>query len=189
MIPLQVLHAVRLKGFADSEAVAARYGRPAEQTAEDLLDAEAYGWVTRSSFAGVSGWSLTEAGRRQNETQLSAELDEAGVRDLVEKAHDEFLPLNAEATHVLSTWQLGTGELRHADVYARLGGLGDQLRALEEQLTAALSRFAGYHARFTAALAGAATDPVWITGLEVDSCHRVWFELHEDLVATLGLTR
>jgi hypothetical protein len=22
---------------------------------------------------------------------------------------------------------------------------------------------------------------------DVDSCHRVWFELHEDLVATLGI--
>ncbi|WP_245966848.1 hypothetical protein [Sphaerisporangium album] len=33
--------------------------------------------------------------------------------------------------------------------------------------------------RFTAALAGA----------RVDSCHRVWFELHEDLIATLGLDR
>jgi hypothetical protein len=24
---------------------------------------------------------------------------------------------------------------------------------------------------------------------DVDSCHRVWFELHEDLVATLGIDR
>jgi hypothetical protein len=26
-------------------------------------------------------------------------------------------------------------------------------------------------------------------GTGVDSCHRVWFELHEDLVATLGIDR
>jgi len=24
---------------------------------------------------------------------------------------------------------------------------------------------------------------------DVDSCHRVWFELHEDLIATLGIDR
>ena len=53
---LLVLHAVRLKGFADTDAVAARFGLDAAQTGEDLLDAQAYGHVTRSSFAGLAGW-------------------------------------------------------------------------------------------------------------------------------------
>lgn len=29
----------------------------------------------------------------------------------------------------------------------------------------------------------------WVDRTDVDSCHRVRFELHEDLVATLGLQR
>ncbi|MEK8226978.1 hypothetical protein NKG05_14185 [Oerskovia sp. M15] len=29
----------------------------------------------------------------------------------------------------------------------------------------------------------------WVDRTDVDSCHRVWFELHEDLVATLGIDR
>ena len=29
----------------------------------------------------------------------------------------------------------------------------------------------------------------WVDGVGLDSCHRVWFEVHEDLLATLGIPR
>lgn len=48
----------------------------------------------------------------------------------------------------------------------------------------------GYHERFTAArqrvLAG---DAGWADRTDIDSCLRVWFELHEDLISSLGLNR
>jgi hypothetical protein len=28
-----------------------------------------------------------------------------------------------------------------------------------------------------------------VTGVGIDSCHSVWMELHEDLLATLGMQR
>jgi hypothetical protein len=183
---LLVLHAVRLKGFADTEAVAARFDLDARQTAEELLDAQAYGWATRSSFADLVGWSLTDADRRQNESRLRDELDEAGRRDAVADVHEQFLPLNAEAAQIFTTWQLGSGQ---EPATRRLTDIAEALRHLEHRLTAHLSRFAGYHGRFTEALARARDNPAWITGMEIDSCHRVWFELHEDLVATLNLSR
>ena len=34
-----------------------------------------------------------------------------------------------------------------------------------------------------------AGDPSWVDRTGADSCHTVWFELHEDLIATLGLRR
>jgi len=34
-----------------------------------------------------------------------------------------------------------------------------------------------------------AGDGGWVDRTDVESCHRVWFELHEDLVATLGVDR
>ncbi len=179
------LHAVRLKGFADTGALAARYGLDPAQTGEELLDAEAYGWVTRSAFAGLSGWSLTEAGRRRNEAQLSEELDRAGARATVVAVHDGFVPLNEQATGAFTAWQLGTA----GAVPGRFAALADALHPLEQRLTAQLGRFGGYHQRFATALAQAAADPAWITGMEVDSCHRVWFELHEDLIASLGISR
>ncbi len=29
----------------------------------------------------------------------------------------------------------------------------------------------------------------WLDGLGIDSCHTVWMQLHEDLLASLGLQR
>ncbi len=53
-----------------------------------------------------------------------------------------------------------------------------------------LTRFGGYDRRFTAALRRARDgDAAWVDRTDVDSCHRVWFELHEDLLATLGIDR
>jgi hypothetical protein len=186
-VDLLVLHAVRLTGFAGTTAVATRFGLDSDQTEETLLDAQAHGWVSRSSFADLTGWSLSEAGRRHNEAQLGDELDRAGARADVTAVHERFLPLNAGASEIFTAWQLGSG--RPADTFHRLADIGGELGELERSLAARLGRFAGYHDRFAAALSRAGHDPAWITGIEVDSCHRVWFELHEDLIATLGISR
>lgn len=190
---LLVLHAVRLKGFAGTDAVAARFGLDAAQTHEDLLDAQACGRVTRASFADLTGWSLTEAGRRHNEIGLRDELDAVGAREMIAAIHDDFLPLNAQATQAFTSWQLASMDTpapaATRDVLGQLAGLARRLQPLEHRLTTHLTRFGGYHRRFAEALGRAADDPAWITGMEVDSCHRVWFELHEDLVASLGISR
>jgi hypothetical protein len=35
----------------------------------------------------------------------------------------------------------------------------------------------------------AAAEPAWLVATDLDSFHRIWFELHEDLIATLGVQR
>ncbi|MFD0890765.1 transcriptional regulator, partial [Streptosporangium algeriense] len=75
---LLVLHAVRVTGFADTPVIAHRYGLDVTTTKELLLDAEAYGWVAHTAFAGTEGWSLTERGRAENERRLAAELARVG---------------------------------------------------------------------------------------------------------------
>ena len=66
------------------------------------------------------------------------------------------------------------------------GSLGD----LEKRLVDVLNRFAGYQARFASAIDRVrAGNLKWVTGVGIDSCHTVWMELHEDLLATLGLQR
>lgn len=52
-----------------------------------------------------------------------------------------------------------------------------------------LPRFGGYTARLQYALENAALDAAWLTATDRDSFHRIWFELHEDLIATLGIRR
>jgi hypothetical protein len=64
------------------------------------------GCVTSSSFGDLSGWSLTEAGRRVIEDQLAHELDGIGSREDVAHVHDAFLPYNATVTGACSAAQL-----------------------------------------------------------------------------------
>ncbi|MFC8193567.1 transcriptional regulator [Cellulomonas sp. NPDC057328] len=199
---LLVLHAVRLTGFADVPTLARRFALDPAATRETLLDGEARGWVTHTEFAGLGGWSLTERGRAEDERLLAAELADAGGEDEVRDVHRAFLPLNARLRQACTDWQLRptAGDRLapndHADaawdarVLAELGAVEDGLAPLADRLAAVLVRFAGYHGRFAAARRRAAAgETAWVDGSDVDSCHRVWFELHEDLVATLGLRR
>jgi hypothetical protein len=189
-----VLHALRTLGYADTARIAIRLGLAEDEVREHLLDAQAHGWAVHSSYAGEGGWSLTEAGRAQGERYLAAELDDAGARAVVEEVYQAFLPLNEVVAAACTAWQLaemGIGEqtMTLAETIATLQGPANALARVEERLTAQLHRFAGYHHRFTTALTKAGDEPAWITGTDRDSCHRVWFELHEELIATLGLVR
>lgn len=192
-----VLHAIRLLGFADTKAIAGRF--ELRDVEDDLKDAEARGWATYSSFAGTSGWSLTEAGRTENERLLKAELTDA---DAISKVYAEFLPLNALLQQACTDWQLRptptdplaandhTDPEWDAGVLHELKVIDGALGSITRRLTEVLPRFARYDVRFSHALARAnAGDTAWVDRSDVDSCHRVWFELHEDLLATLNLHR
>ncbi len=186
---LLVLHAVRTLGYADVPRIAVRLARGEHDVSEHLLDAQAHGWVTWSSHDGDGGWSLTEAGKARGERLLAEELDGIGARPAVEEAHRAFLPLNGLVAAACTAWQLADDTSEADSTIAALQPAADGLAPIEGLLVDHLERFRGYHERFTAALTRARTDPGWITGVERDSAHRVWFELHEDLIATLGLSR
>lgn len=170
---------------------------------EHLLDLQAFGLVRRSSFGDTEGWSMTEAGKRENEAQLASELlliD--GARAMIDRAHAQFLPFNRLVLQACTDWQLrptaadNFAANNHTDsewdarIIETLTSVSEELDGLNRQLVAVLARFAGYHTRFVRALDRARSgDQNWINGTGIDSCHTVWFELHEDLIATLGLTR
>jgi hypothetical protein len=192
---LLVLHAVRLTGMADDHQVAARYGLEAATTSEFLLDLQAYGWVSRVDFDGTGGWTLTDTGRRRNEQQLAAELTAAGAAADVAAVHRDFLPSNARLLRATTDWQLRPSASdplapnRHDDpdwddrVIDDLTRIGDDLAELEPRLTSRLRRFAGALTRVRNG------DASWVARVREDSCHTVWMELHEDLMATLGVQR
>lgn len=186
---LLTLHAVRLQGFADSSTIAGRFDLDAEVTSARLESYAADKWIAHSSFGDLAGWSLTEAGRRANEAQLKEELDDIAGRQQIALVHDRFVPVNATVSAACSSVQLDPVPATFEACWQALATVADHLRGLEGDLTTSLSRFAGYHCRFASALFRADEDPAWLTGTDVDSCHRVWFELHEDLIATLGKSR
>ena len=201
-VDLLVLHAVRIVGFADSRTIARRFGLEPPETEELLGDAEAYGWVQHAAFADLDGWSLTERGRAQDERLLAAELALVDGEDEVRDVYRDFLPLNARLQRACTDWQLRpTSDDRlatndHSDpewdtrVLDELAAIERGLTPLADRLGRLLARFQGYDTRFAVARRRAQDgDGGWVDGSGVDSCHRVWFELHEDLVATLGIDR
>ena len=199
---LLVLHGLRIKGMASVEAVAQRFALNPDLVQELLLDYEAFGWISRVIFAEVNGWALTGAGRAENERRLSIELDQTGARSEVAAAHDVFIALNPRLLAAVTDWQirperadpLATND--HTDgpwderVLNDLRDLQRPLRPVCEQLAAALQRFTGYAERYSAALDRVDRgERAWVAQPKIDSCHTVWMELHEDLLATFGLER
>jgi hypothetical protein len=195
-VDLLVLHAVRVLGFADTPTIARRFGLAPAETDELLGDAEAYGWVQHAAFADLSGWSLTERGRARDERLLAAELALVDGSEAVRDVYRDFLPLNTRLQRACTDWQLRpTPDDRlapndHSDaawdarVLEELAVIERGLVPLADRLGRLLARFQGYDTRFAAARRRG-----WVDRTDVDSCHRVWFELHEDLVATLGIDR
>ena len=196
------LHGVRVLGFPTAARVAARYGLDVGTVEAALLDFEAWGWVGRSSFAGRSGWSLTDAGRTENERRMAAELDRAGARETVTSVHAAFVPLNRRFGVACTDWQIRPTRLDrmafndHTDwhwderVLRTLALVGKSFTDLCGRLTECLARFDGYADRYSAALRRVDMGQrAWVDGPDRDSCHLLWIQFHEDLLATLGIPR
>jgi hypothetical protein len=77
-----------------------------------------------------------------------------------------------------------------AAVLERLGGFHVGACEMLAELEGLLPRFAAYRPRLDTALDRAGRGGVdWVTKPMIDSYHTVWFELHEDFLATLGRQR
>ena len=195
-----VLHGLRLKGFADAAAVA-EAGGVDEADAKPLLDTLVVEELATYREGRLSGFALTPAGRAHHAELIAAELDAAGQRDAVHGAYTRFLAINQDLLAVCTAWQLREVEGQpvandHTDaahdgaVIDRLAELDAQVQPICADLGAALLRFAAYGPRLGDALSKVqAGDHDWFTKPMIASYHTVWFELHEDLLATLGLGR
>jgi hypothetical protein len=199
---LLVLHAVRLLGMAEDHEVAARFGLDPAVAGELLLDFEARGWVTHVDFAGTGGWTLTDSGRAENERRLAEELTGTDSRPVVVAAHGHFLSRNGRLLRAATDWQLRPSRTDplavndHTDrewdqrVLDELSLMSEELREIDQMLSAQLTRFSGYDERFASALDRVRQGELgWVNRPRADSCHTVWMQLHEDLLATLGLQR
>jgi hypothetical protein len=196
------LHGVRVLGFATAARVAGRYGLDVDAVDEHLLDFEARGWVSHLGFGDTDGWSLTDAGRTENERRLAAELDRTGARATVGAVHTSFGPLNRRFTQACTDWQLRPTRADpmafndHSDwrwddrVLRTLESIDGELRALCAELTTVLARYDRYADLYTAARRKVdAGQRAWVDASDRDSCHLVWMQFHEDLLATLGIPR
>jgi hypothetical protein len=194
------LHGLRLKGFAEAEALAWVFGLEPDVVAKELDALGEEGLAVRRE-GRLSGWSLTPAGRALHSVDVAAELEASGARTMVEGAYRRFLEVNRDMLAVCTAWQLRerdgvqhvndhTDEAYDADVIGRLVGIHDRVRPVTVELREALDRFRRYGERLRNALEKVVGgEPEWFTKPVIDSYHTVWFELHEDLLATLGIER
>lgn len=196
---VEALHALRIGGGARHDELVARVGGEtrAEITAE-IIDALLAEGLVKATGPRVM---LTPEGRAAHEQALAVQLDEVGARPAVEECYQRFLPLNDEVLQLCTDWQLrfdgGTPvpndhtDPDHDDaVIARLGAAGEGARDVVGELGAALPRFAAYGDDLAEAVARVeAGETDWLTNPRVRCFHTVWFELHEDLLATLGIDR
>jgi hypothetical protein len=197
---LLVLHGLQLKGHAPASALAVTIERPVADVARELRSLAGEGLVVERTGA-PAGWGLTTGGRRVAGDLVSAEVDEAGARLAVERSYRRFRALNAGVLDACSRWQVRTvaGEdvvNDHTDpaydarVVADLAGLQERAEPLLADLAGALDRYRSYGPRLRHAVDRVeAGDGRWFTKPAMPSYHTVWFELHEDLLTTLGLDR
>lgn len=197
---LLALHGVRLKGRADPDAVADYMGadRAAIRDALAVLQDESLVELRSGRFPG---YCLTPAGRAEGERLLAAELDDHGLRPHVESAYAEFLVYNRQLLTICTMWQLRdvggsrvpndhTDPVHDRSVLDALDALDHHVRPVLAALCDGLDRFAGHGARLRYALDRVlAGEHDWLTKPMFPSYHSCWFELHEDLLATLGRER
>jgi DNA-binding MarR family transcriptional regulator len=197
---LLALHALRLKGFADAAPLASAAGLSPAELTKTLAELDRAGLVTRRE-GRVRGWSLSPSGRAEHERLVAMDVEDSGRRSDLDDGYRRFLELNGELLETCTAWQLKTAQgIRivndHSDpeydqeVTERLAAVHVAARPIWQDLAAALARFAPYGVRLQRAFDRvAAGDGDWFTRPVIDSYHTIWFELHEDLLSSLGIER
>lgn len=205
---LVVLHRLRLSGSGTCSRIAGSEDLSVAEVMSVLTAALDDGLVKRSGERDPA-WSLTTQGRSVGEKLLHLELDWAAAgrtatvdspRTVVGRVYEQFLPLNAEMLALCTRWQVKQQDpvvLNDHGDEAYDNQVIDELKAIHRHseplwrmLSDELRRFDQYERRFNFALTQVRSGHIdWLTKPTIDSYHTIWFELHEDLLATLGLDR
>lgn len=199
MTDLLVLHTLRCMGFTELERIAGAAGLSAADTESRLIDLAVDGLVTKVPGA-FGGWGLTDRGKTEDARLISEELSASGSRPAVTEAFEGFLVLNPELLDLCTAWHMrtvnGVAEVNdHTDpvydgrVLTRFTDLDGRAAPVCRALAIALPRFSGYRPRLAAALGRAEAGELEHLADSTTSYHAVWFQLHEDLLVTLGIPR
>ncbi|MGH1490328.1 MAG: transcriptional regulator [Acidimicrobiales bacterium] len=196
---LLVLNGLRLKGFVETAPLGMFLDMPYVDVERRLQEAAEKGH-TLYRDGGRSGWSLTADGRREHDRLLAAELDSVNRRADMEAVYREFLDLNRQMLEICTRWQVTDQENQvlndHLNeaydqaVIAELKEIDFAVQPMCAVLGSWFGRFSSYGPRFSLALKKLSEGHNdWFTKPTIDSYHTVWFELHEDLLVTLGIDR
>lgn len=167
---------------------------------EDLLLTLATRGLVARAAGAFGGWGLTDDGRQVDAERIAAELDRAAARSDVDAAYRGFLGLNRDVLDICAAWQIRsvdgamalndhTDQAYDAEVLARLTATDGRAQPICTGLAGRLRRFSHYGPRLATALQRARQGEQDLVTDSLESYHTVWFQLHEDLLVTLGLPR
>jgi hypothetical protein len=197
---LRVVHALRLKSFADTDVVAEASGVTPGR-AKQVLDGLAAEERVKYREGRMTGWMLMPGGRAYGEVLLAQQLDAAGKRSALEVIYRRFLEHNRPFLSLCTDWQVRMiddvqvpndhGDAEYdTTVIDRLADTNKVMQHICADLGALFDRFGDYGPNFAEALAKVQSGEIeWFTKPMIESYHTIWFELHEDLLASLGLDR
>jgi pyruvate,orthophosphate dikinase len=183
---LAVLMALRVRGRGDAAAVARTTGSDTADAGAALVRVGAQSWVAPVSAAPEGTMALTDAGRATLARLLASEpLDRTALAAL----YDRFLAADRALKAAVTAWQLATDADKPA-ARAELMASATTAGGVAAELAAVAPRLAPYPFRLADAAGAIVTgDARFVASPRVDSLHQVWFELHEDLLVTLGRSR
>jgi hypothetical protein len=180
-----LLHALRVKGAATAADLETASGvEGASARVEPLL---AKGLVSRAGEGEGTIFALTEAGRERDAELVAAEVP-GPVRDEVGGSYDaSFLPVNAEFKALCASWQ-SDGE--SFELLEELLDVHERVDGFLADAAGPVPRLGRYRGRLASALDRVQDgDGDALVGAVGPSYHNIWFELHEDLIASLGRSR
>ena len=183
-----VLHALRVKGIAGADALAAALDADPAAVAAALARLDADGHAFERPSRKRPGWVVSEEGRDAHAAWLAAGADDA-TRVALDEHYARFLAVNAEVKGLAAKWQAATDDAARFDLLDRVEEIHEGVVPVLERAGGVIGRFGRYPRRLTAALERIEEDQRYFVSPRVDSYHTVWFEAHEDFLLTLGRTR
>ncbi len=176
---LAILMLLRVKGRATAHVVT-RATRLAADIVESALEAARQRGAVRP-VGDDDTVALTPSGHAEIARLLA---DERLDRPSLDTLYARFVAIDRTLKERISSWQVAPAGT------AALHAVASDATPFASALGAVAARFAPYEARLRAALVEIEHgDARFVASPFVDSLHQVWFELHEDLLVTLGRTR
>jgi hypothetical protein len=182
----EVLHALRVRGFADPAQVVEFTGLDASRV-DEVLAATTERGHTKERSGRINGYMLTPAGKARH-VLLRGDTVSSSQAATVATAYEKFLEPNQSFKQFTTDVQLGN--IAPESVNGTLDALHAQVGEVLDEASGGVERFSRYGSRFQEALdryrggdADALARP--LSG----SYHDIWMELHEDLLATIGAER
>ena len=195
---LALLMALRTQGLASVARASIAAGLD-EDVAAKTLATFADAGLAKLREGRATGYMLLPAGT----ARLDELLAEEGLRtsEGLSDCYDRFMQLNTRVLKICSDWQLrsdrgGDVPNDHSDpdydasVIDRLAELHTRANACVGKIAARASRYEPYTDRLRMCVHRVLDgDRSAFTAVMAESYHTVWFELHQDLLLTLGRER